>query len=168
MWKTYNYEYLVLVPNDKIGTADSILGADRDETAAWRSALAAARNELQTNPGDVYARFNASIALYHLNDYRGSVNEFEQVEAKLPWRTLWYQIEPIQAYEKLGNYDRVFTLTDGFLNNQNRAFSELYIIRGDIYKKQGRAGLARAEYEKAVLYNRNLKPAQEALDSIPQ
>lgn len=34
------------------------------------------------------------------------------------------------------------------------------MIRGDIYKKQGENDLAKAEYEKAVFYNTNLKVAQ--------
>lgn len=166
IWKNNNFEYLVLVPQDKKEIAENILGADRDEAAAWRSALTNAQNLLAQNPDDVYAGFNASIAYFHLNDYAASVKEFERVESRLAWRTLWYQIEPIQAYEKLGNHDRVFQLTDQILNNQNRSFSELYILRGDIYKKQGNAGLARAEYERAVYYNQNLKVAHNALASL--
>lgn len=166
IWKNNNFEYLVLVAPDKKEIAERILGADRDEATAWRSALQTAQNLLIQNPDDIYARFNASIAYYHLNDYASSVEEFEQVEPRLAWRTLWYQIEPIQAYEKLRNYDRVFQLTDRILTNQNRAFSELYIIRGDIYKKQGSADLARAEYETAILYNQNLESARDALASL--
>ena len=66
-----------------------------------------------------------------------SADEFEKAENKLPFRALWYQTEPIQAYFALGNYERVFYLTDKILNNHNKAFSELYLIRGEIYKIQG-------------------------------
>lgn len=166
LWKNNSFEYLVLVPKEKKEIAENILGADRDEQTAWRSALHTAQNQLKENPNDVYARFNSSIAYYHLNDYTSAVKEFEQVEPRLGFRTLWYQTEPIQAYKKLGNYDRVFAKTDQILNNQNRAFSELYIIRGDIYKKQGNLDLAHAEYEKAVYYNQNLKEAKDALASL--
>lgn len=166
IWKNNNFEYVVIVPPEKKEVAEAILGADRDEQSAWRSALSTAQNQLATDPDDVYARFNASIAYYHLNDYASSVKEFEQVEKRLAWRTLWYQIEPILAYEKLWNDARVFQITDQILNNQNRAFSELYIIRGNIYKKQGNTDRARAEYEKAVFYNQNLKAAHDALASL--
>lgn len=166
LWKNNNFEYMVIVPPGKKEVAEAILGADRDEQSAWRSALQNAQTQLVTDPNDVYARFNASIAYYHLNDYTSSVNEFEQIEKRLAPRTLWYQIEPILAYEKLGSDDRVLQITDQILNNQNRAYSELYIVRGNIYKKQGNLQLARTEYEKALYYNRNLKAAIDALGSM--
>jgi len=88
-----------------------------------------------------------------------SIEYFERIEQRLPWRMLWYQIEPVEAYFRLKNYDRVFELTDKILNNYNRAFSELYFIRGNIYLEQGKSGPAKTEFEKAVKYNENFTPA---------
>jgi tetratricopeptide (TPR) repeat protein len=121
---------------------------------------------LEQNPNDVTARFNLSIALFHVGDYLESVREFEIVENQLPFRTLWYQIEPIQAYDELGNYERVFEVTNKILNNHNRAFSELYIIRGQIYQKNGQKELARNAYEDANRYNQNLTQAWKLLQSL--
>ena len=166
IWKKFNYEYLVLVPKGKENIAEKILGEDSNEKVAWEKAVKNAEEELSGNPNDVYARFNLSVALYNIGEYRKSVEEFEKVENELPFRTLWYQIEPIQAYFELGEYERVFSITDKILNNHNRAFSELYIIRGDIYLKQNRESSAKEEYEKAVLYNKNNKEAREKLESI--
>lgn len=166
MWKMYDNQYLVLFPKDKKPLVDAILGKDLDLKTAWKEAADVNRQALAVNPNDVYARFNLSVALYYIGDYQGSVSQFEQVQSKLPFRTLWYQIEPIQAYYQLGNYAKVFAITDNILNNGNRAFSELYIIRGDIYKKQGNIALAKAEYEKAVQYNSNMQAAKDALKSV--
>lgn len=166
LWKKFNYEYLVLVPKDKIIIAEAILGEDVNFNKSWQKAAANIQQELQVNPDDIYARFNLSVAYYHTRQFEKSVNEFEKVESRLPFRTLWYQIEPIQSYFELGNYQRVFQITDKILNNHNRAFSELYILRGRIYKGQGKLDLARQEFEKAVLYNENLKEAQDLLNSI--
>ena len=166
LWNIFQNEYLVLVPKDKEQTARAIVGEDMDEKIAWTKTVATARKNLAVNPDDVYSRFNLSVALYHVGDFKNAVLEFEKVENKLPFRTLWYQIEPIQAYYELGNYPRVFEITDQIINNQNRAFSELYIIRGEIYKKQGNKESAKSEFEKAVYYNKNLKSAQEALLSV--
>jgi tetratricopeptide (TPR) repeat protein len=166
IWEKFNYEYLVLVPKDKQNIAEEILGEDKDEITAWKNAVALSQQQLSKNPDDIYARFNLSVAYFHTRDYKNSVNEFEKVEERLPFRTLWYQIEPIEAYFSLGNYDRVFEITDRILHNHNRAFSELYIIRGNIYKVQGDTDAARNEFEQAVFYNSNLKEAQEALNSL--
>jgi tetratricopeptide (TPR) repeat protein len=165
MWKQYDYEYLVLVPKEKQQIAEAILGNDLNEKIAWQEAAAVNQQSLVINPNDVNSRFNFSVALYHLGSYQESVSEFEKIENKLPFRTLWYQIEPIEAYFALENYQRVFALTDEILNNGNRAFSELYIIRGKIYQKQGNMQAARAEFEKAVFYNVNMQLAQQLLQS---
>ncbi len=166
MWGKFSYEYLALVPKGKEQIAQAILATDFDKQLAWERAVKNAEKELAKNPQDTYSRFNLSVALYNTKDYQKSVIEFEKVENQLPFRTLWYQIEPIQAYYEIGDYHRVFAITDQILNNQNRAFSELYIIRGKIYQKQGEIDSAKHEFEKAVLYNSNLKEAKEALNSL--
>jgi len=112
--------------------AESILRESNDEKKAWEKALELAQKELQENPDDIFTKFNISVGYYYLGDYQKAVEIFELVEDKLPFRMLWYQIEPILAYQKLKKYDKVFTLTDKILGNHNRAFSELYQIRGEI------------------------------------
>lgn len=166
LWQKFNYEYLILVPPDKEQLVKNILGEDADPDSSWKKAVRNSQKELETKPNDMYTRFNLSVALYHTGDFQKSASEFEKVESVLPFRTLWYQIEPIQTYVALGDYKKVFALTDMIFENQNRAFSELYVIRGNIYKKQGNLKTAKQEFEKAVLYNKNLKSAREALLSV--
>lgn len=166
IWKKFNYEYLVLVPKEKQEIAEAILKEAVDPKVSWQKAVELSQKELQQNPDDVTARFNLSIAYANIGDYQRSVEEFEKVENKLSFRALWYQIEPIEAYFHLGNYERVLQITDRILNNHNRAFSEAYLIRGEIYRKQGDLQAAKSEFEKAVMYNRNLKSAQEALNKL--
>lgn len=166
IWKKFNYEYLVLIPEDKLKIAKDILKEDVNEMTAWSKAVSAARQELAKNTNDIYARFNLSVALYNIGDYQASVREFEKVENSLSSRTLWYQIEPIKAYYEVGNYDRVFEITNNILQNNNRAFSELYLLRGNIYENMGNIEAARQEYEKAVFYNINLEKAQKALKNL--
>ncbi len=166
MWEKFNYEYVVLAPKNKKALIEEILGSNRDEKASWEKAVMTSQNKLREDPEDVDARFNLSVALFHTGDYKQSVAEFETIQNILSSRTLWYQIEPIQAYYELGDYEKVFTITDSILNNYNRAFSELYILRGKIYKTQGNINAAKNEFEKAVLYNKNLEEAKDALHSM--
>jgi tetratricopeptide (TPR) repeat protein len=166
IWKKFNYEYLVLVPNDKKEIAEKILGEDVDFKTAWTKAVKLSEEQLKADPNDVYARFNLSVALFNTEDFAGSAKQFERVEYLISFRTLWYQIEPIQAYYQLGNYDRVFNLTERVLSNHNRAFSELYLLRGQSFLEQGNTQAAKIEFEKAVLYNSSLTAAREALESV--
>lgn len=166
IWKKFNYEYLVLVPKDKQAIAEKILGEDLNEKNAWIKAKDNSLQELSQNPNDTDARFNLSVAYYKVGEYRKSVEEFERIESELSFRTLWYQIDPILSYYELGNYQRVFEITDRILNNQNRAFSELYVLRGKIYQKQGNTEAARQEFEKAIIYNSALQEAKELRNSL--
>lgn len=166
IWQPFNYEYLVIVPDDKKDAVEAILGEELDEKVAWENALGRIEQEITANPENWHLTFAKSRIHYYLGEYEKSVEEFEKVEDRLSFRTLWYQIEPIRAYFELGNYNRVFEITDRILNNQNRAFSELYYIRGQIYLKQGNIEAARTEFESALLYKHNYTPAQEALDSL--
>lgn len=166
LWKRFNNEYLVLVPNEKVEIAEAILQDDADEKTSWIKTVQKTEKELTQKPLDIYIIFNLSVAYYNIGDYQRSVEEFEKAENLLPFRTLWYQIEPILSYYELGNYSLVFEISDKILNTYNRAFSELYILRGNIYKNQGNIEAARSEFQKAVFYNVNLTPAQEALNSI--
>lgn len=155
LWSAFNYEYLVLVPENKNYLVSQILKKDFDENTAWQNAVNLSQSQLSTDPTNTNARFNLSVAYYHIGEYEKSASEFEKVEKLLPSRTLWYQIEPIYAYERLGNHSRVFEITDRILNNHNRAFSELYLLRGNIYLGQKDVANAKKEFEKAVFYNKN-------------
>lgn len=156
MWKPFNYEYLVIVDDSKKDLVEQILGEDVDTTTAWSNAKIRIQNELTNDPENIHLRFALSRIYYYLNDYKSSVNEFNAVESRLSFRTLWYQIEPIKSLYMDGEYDRVLSLTDKILNNQNRAFSELYVIRAQIFEKQGNSIREQQEREKATLYNKNL------------
>jgi tetratricopeptide (TPR) repeat protein len=144
IWKPFNYEYLVISTEEIADIPDS--------KTAWQNT----KNRLiiQSNL-DMYDYFNLSVAEYYLDDYQASIDNFEKVESQLPMRMLWYQIEPIQAYFRIGQYDRVMQLTEKILINHNRAFSELYDLRGQVYLKRNNSEAARSEFDKAILYNSN-------------
>lgn len=157
LWEKFNYEYLVLVPKDKVGQVEKILGKEVDLKISWQLAVENVQEKLKSDPNNIYQRFNLSVAYYETGQYEKAIEEFEKVENQLPFRTLWYQIEPILAYFEVKNYDKLFSITDKILGNGNRAFSEVYVVRGNAYLDQGKTELAKEEFEKARLYNKNLK-----------
>ena len=166
LWKAFNYEYLVLAKPEQEKLVEVILGENKDFVNSWRLASEFAKKQLRQDPNDVYAGFNLSVALYNIKDYPGSVNEFEKIKNRLPFRTLWYNIEPILSYFELGDYERVFDITNNILSNGNRAFSELYIVRGEIFMKQKNTVSARQEFEKALLYNQHLESVRGTLTNL--
>ncbi|MBI4160041.1 C39 family peptidase [Candidatus Wolfebacteria bacterium] len=165
LWQKFNYAYLILVPRDKQEVIEAILGGDLDAATSWRNALTKAEREIDINPDDERARFNASVAAYYTGDYARAIEEFEKVEPTLPRLTLWYQMEPIEAYFELGDDRRVLSLTTEVLSG-NVSYSELYLLRGKVFLKQGNRERARQEFEKALFYNKNSKTAIRALDAL--
>lgn len=163
LWKTFNYEYLVIVNEDKKEIVEQILDEELDEMVAWENARARTEQELFTDPNNIHLRFALSRIYYFLGNFEKSVAEFNKVENSLSFRTLWYQIEPILSIYETGDYGRVFQITEKILNNQNRAFSELYILRGKMYQNQGNIEKARYEFQNALRYNANNKEAQQLL-----
>lgn len=153
LWQAFNYEYMVLVPREKEAIALAILGESADEKFAWQRALEISERQLELDGQDVYAQFNKLVALCHLGDYRQAIQIFEQVENRLPSRMLWYQLEPLQAYYQTGQHDRVLALSSKILNNNNRAYSELYYLRGLIYSDRGQTEEANREFDLAKRYN---------------
>lgn len=166
MWQPFNFAYIIVYPEEKEALVQAIIGREWDETIAWRGALERAKQEEELAPENVYPIFNQSTSHYQLNEYQESVAAFERVEARLPRRMLWYQIEPILAYQKLGRYERVFSITDRILESGNRAYAELYQIRGEVYLEQGRVEQAREQFELALRYNPFFQPAIEALEQL--
>lgn len=152
LWQAFNYEFLVLVPSDKIDIAEAILGDISDETIAWQKALELANKQISQNPDNVYAHFNKSVGLYHLDRYAEAIEVYERIEARLPFRMLWYQNEPIMAYYKNKNYDRVLSLSNQIIGNHNRAYAELYQLRGQIYRERNQTDLAQQAFALASQY----------------
>lgn len=155
LWQPFNYSYIVVYPKEKKEIVERIIGEDMDPNIAWANALKRAEEESASSI-NAYPAFNIVTAKYHLGDYKGAVEAYEKISSNLPPRMFWYQLEPLRAYLALGNYEKVFEMTDSVLMNGNQAFSELYEMRGDAYKAQGNTIAAQAEYDKAILYNKNL------------
>ena len=166
MWKDFNYSYAIIVPEEKRKIVEAILAEEKDEIVAWKNAKTRAESEIAKNPNNLWASYNLITALYYTGDYEGTVREFEKIEDNLTRRKLWYQIEPIEAYFKLGKYDRVVQLVDEQANDNNKSISELYVLKGKIYELRGDKVKAEAEYEKAIYYNKSLQSAKDALVTL--
>lgn len=164
MWEKFNYELLVVVEPDQQQRVIQILGPLADKQTAWERAKQQAAAKLQVEPQNTAAGFNLSVAEYELGNYQEAVTAFEAVEAAVSPRTLWYQIEPLQAYYELKQFDELLPRIEQILNNGNRAYAELYYLRGLVYEEQGNSVAAQNEFAQAVRYNQYYQPAQAQLE----
>lgn len=165
-WQPFNYQYILAFSPNQEALVKAILAEEYSEKIAWIQSGERAQQEIQQNPNDNLAQFNLVRSLYYQEKYAESIQLFEQIQTKLPRRMLWYQTEPIMAYQKLKQYNTALSLINNILTNNNKAYSELYYLRGQIYQEQGELAKARQEYQTAIVYNTNFEPAQAALQQL--
>jgi len=86
LWKTFNYEYLVLVPENKVQAVEGILGEEVDETIAWQNSLTQIQDELSQDPHNPHLLFNLAINYYYTGDYQKATQTYELVKDRLTMR----------------------------------------------------------------------------------
>ena len=165
-WKAFNYEYLPVYKSGNEELLKAIVGDSWDEETMYQKAAAKARNEIAANDSDLYAWFNLGTSLYALKDYSKAKEAFEKSRSiGWPRRMLWYQIEPIQTYNQLGEFQKAIELSNIALSN-NDSFAEAHLEKAIAYKGLGELEKARAELNSALNYYPNFKKAQDFLASF--
>ena len=166
LWQPFNYRYLIVVEPEKKHLVEQILGEEIDPQIAWENALLRAKQEATADPNKSYPIFNQAVAYFYLGKFEETKSAYEQVQFKVPPRMLWYQYEPIKAYKELKEYNSALALIQKIISTNNKAFAELYKLRGDIYVEQNLPEKAKQEYELAILYNKNYQEATDALEKV--
>jgi tetratricopeptide (TPR) repeat protein len=162
-WRVFNRTYVIVHRPDAAHQVEQILGADADDQAMFVSALTRAQAEIKDHPDDAFAWFNAGSDLVALARYAEAAQAFDQARLLgLPWRMLWYQFGPFEAYLHVGRYQDVLDLAAANLRQAGN-LEESHYYRGLALRALGQAGQARQAFEQALRYNPNFAPARQAL-----
>lgn len=165
-WKAFNYEYLPLYTPGNEDLLQAIIGENWDETIMYTNAANTARSEIAENDNDMYAWFNLGTNLFALGDYSGAKQAFERSRAiGWPKRMLWYQIQPIQVYNRLGQYDKAIEYADIALWS-NDSFAEAHLEKAIAYKGQENTEKAREEVMRALHFSPDFIKAKEFLAAL--
>ncbi|HEX2035104.1 MAG TPA: C39 family peptidase, partial [Chloroflexota bacterium] len=165
-WRIFNRTYVPVYPAEKAEVVAAILGDDVDDRVMWERALAVAQQESGARPNDPFAWFNMGTSLTGLGRSGEAVAAFDRARAlRLPWRMLWYQFQPFEAYLAEGRVNDVLTLTGANLE-QTADLEESHYYRGRALQAQGQTAAARASYQAAVRLNPRYTPAHHALSTL--
>ncbi len=165
-WKPFNHEYLPVYTKDKEAVLRSIIGDNWDEEVMYKNAIDRNEAAILKDPKDMYAWFNLGTSYFGLHDYEKAKVAFERSrEIGWPMRMLWYQIQPVQTYNKVGEYDKALELANLGLRF-NDSFAELHLEKAIAYKGMNDLVAARTEVEKALSFAPNFKPARDYLASL--
>jgi hypothetical protein len=166
MWREFNRNYIVLFPAQEAAQAADAIGSDMDDLLMWQRALPHAQAEAAAESDDGFLWFNLGTIYNGLEEYEKAATAFDQARAiGLPWRMLWYQFGPYEAYYQTGRYDDVIILADATLDGRPY-FEESYYYRGLALAALGDTAGARRNFARAVAFNPNFMPAVEALNDL--
>ena len=165
-WPHFNRNYVAIFRPEQAALAAAIIGGQMDDATMWQAALSQVRAETAAAPENAFFWFNLGTIYNALGRYEEATTAFDQARAiGLPWRMLWYQFGPYEAYYQAGRYDDVILLADTTLQDRPY-FEESFYYKGLALAALGRADEARDNLEKAAEFNPNYEAATIALAEI--
>jgi tetratricopeptide (TPR) repeat protein len=166
LWDVFNRVFVVIYTQAEAPIVESILGERMDDTIMRQQALLQSQIEIQLEPENAFAWFNLGSNLTALGHYEDAALAYDQArQLGLPWRMLWYQFGPFEAYHAVGRYDEVISLADATLRRVEDV-EELYYWKGRAFLAQGHVDLARRSFARAVELNVHYAEAARALADL--
>lgn len=166
-WRHFNRVFLVPYTVDRELLLREVLGPYVDPTYGYQSALAMAREEASRDRDDHWAWFNMGSAYVALKQWENAAVAYDQALSlgKLPFRMLWYQFGPYEAYFYTGAYNNVRALANSTIATTPYV-EESYYWKGMAYAAEGNRSAALDQFALALRYNNNFFPAQEAQSQV--
>ena len=128
-----------------------------------RRALDQALAEIASDPEDRYAWFNAGTNYVGLGQFEEAAAAYDRARVlRLPYRLLWYQFGPFEAYLGTGRYQDVIDLANANLQTADN-LEESYYYRALARRALGDRDGAREDLERALRLNPLFDRAAEAL-----
>jgi hypothetical protein len=168
LWAVFNRAYLLVYTDEQAPIVRSILGEDADAAKMWQRALLSAQENARQRPEDPFAWFNLGTDLVALGDFEQAAAAYDRARViGLPWRMLWYQFGPFQAYFETGRFQEVNSLADATLNVA-KYVEELCHWKGLALQATGDPTGARRAFERALALNPNYAEAAAALATLEE
>lgn len=165
-WAHFNRTYIAVYRPEQAETVTAIVGEETDDTIMWQRALARSQADAAAQPDNAFFWFNLGTNYNALGQYQEAAAAFDQARAiGLPWRMLWYQFGPYEAYYQTGRYEDVILLADVTLKDRPY-FEESFYYKGIALAAQGDTDAARENLEKAASFNPRFAPATAALADL--
>ena len=162
-WPHFNRNYIVIFEAERAAEIAKIIGEEMDDALMWQNALEEIRTETAASPNNAFYWFNLGTVYNALGQYEEAAAAYDQARAiGLPWRMLWYQFGPYEAYYQAGRYEDVVLLADTTLKDRPY-FEESFYYRGLALGALGESKAARQDLQKAASFNPNFIPAADAL-----
>ncbi|MFN8448838.1 MAG: tetratricopeptide repeat protein [Anaerolineae bacterium] len=167
-WQYFNRAFIVIYEKDRENVVQQILGDRADVTKADEHALAVAQQEARADRQNALAWFNLGTSYTRLGQYEQAATAYDQARrlGTLPFRMLWYQFGPFEAYFETGRYDDVLALVNTNLRTAGNYVEETFYWQGKVLAAQGQRQDAAAAFQRAIAQNPNYQAARDALGTL--
>ncbi len=167
-WEHFNHLYIVLYDLPRETELMTLLGSDADESENYRSALVQATDAARADQTNAFAWFNIGTNYTALGDYARAAAAYDQARnLGLPWRMMWYQFGPFEAYNEMGRYQDMIDLAQANLNDGGGQFVEETFYYGGLAREGlGERQRAIDNFNGALAFNPNFTPARVARDAL--
>lgn len=167
-WKQFNRTFIVVYEPQREALVNRILSEYTDERVAAEIALRTATAEATADDRDAHAWFNMGSSLTLLGNYEQAALAFDKALATraLPWRMLWYQFGPYEAYIGAGRAQEVLGLATVNMNNGGDYVEETHYWNGRALEALGRRNEAASAYRRALMRNPQYAEATSALNAL--
>ena len=164
-WRSFNRRMVVPHRGEDRERLQELLGPRADAAGQAALALERAENELAARP-DAIAWFNLGSSALLAQRTDRAAEAFDQARALgLPWRMLWYQFGPFEAYAAEGRWEDLAALAEANLRNASNLEESLY-WRARAEEARGDTLRARASLQQALRLRPDFAAARKALDNL--
>lgn len=166
LWKVFNRTYIPIYDEGRAAAVEAVLGADIDTQAMYQRSQATNLAAVKANAKDNFAWFNVGSDYVALGNYAAAAQAYDTARRlKLPWRMLWYQFGPFEAYYNMGRHKEVISLADATIKTAVND-EELFYWKGLAQQELGDIAGAKASLGQAVKLRPSYAEAVDALAAI--
>jgi tetratricopeptide (TPR) repeat protein len=176
-WRDFNYVYVLIYPPEREAELFNILGARLDEAYSYELAAQRALQEIPARQGRdlFFTWFNLGSSRVGLKDYSAAAQAYDMAfsiyqtlsEEQRPYRLMWYQMGPYEAYYYTGRFQDVINLANTTFTWVGQAvLEESYYWRGMAYAALGQTNQAIADFQKAATLNPNYAAPRQELENL--
>lgn len=176
-WDQFSGTYLVIFPPDQRDRVLGLLGehADADFNLNQTLEVFQSRSKSADRSEQYYAYYSLGELLVIKKDYVSAADAFDKafevynwlpVDDR-PWRMLWYQVGPYEAYYYTGRYDDVISLTFKTIKDASTAaLPETFLWSGRANVAKDNIQAAIFDFKRALQWHPGWEPALAELKAL--
>ncbi len=177
VWDEFHGTYLVVFPPEEREIVLSVLGADADADYNLDHTLEKFQERAETadRSEQYFAYYSLGELLVMKKQYVDAAAAFDQAFAVYgwlpvddrPWRMLWYQVGPYEAYYYTGRYKDVVSITYKTIKDANTpALPETFLWSGRANVALGNTNTAIFDFKRALQWHPGWEPALAELEKL--